>query len=101
LTRTPSTFSSVGARAVGHQPIMIWFFERGSEQARVVTRFDAMTNEFVLDVIEPDGSCISTRFRDQAAFEQRVNALERELAAASWVQVRVEVSPPPWRGPMS
>lgn len=78
---------------------MVWFYKRSGGALRIETRFDSVTNEYVLDVAWPDRPPLTERFSNTAAFETRVLALERELADEHWEQVgSPEILPHGWRG---
>lgn len=78
---------------------MVWFYKRSGGALRIETRFDSVTNEYVLDVAWPDRPPMTERFSSPAAFETRVLALERELAEERWEQVgSPEILPHGWRG---
>jgi hypothetical protein len=64
---------------------MVWLFHRDNEVTRIETRFDNESQLYVLRVARPGKETIE-RFPENAAFEARVQALERELAESRWVQ---------------
>lgn len=77
---------------------MVWIFHRDNEVTRIETRFDNDTATYVLHVIRTGGAESTERFTDQAAFDTRVQALERELAEARWIlQGGPQVLPDGWR----
>lgn len=81
---------------------MVWFYKRSNEDLRVETRFDSVTSEYVLEVAWPGRPAITERFRNTAAFETRVLALERELDEEHWQQAgSPEILPHGWRGPVT
>ncbi len=81
---------------------MIWFFGRGNETTQVQTRFDNASREYVLEISRGKGEPELERFKDLAAFETRVRALEDELRANAWIQVGgPDIVPEGWRGPVS
>jgi hypothetical protein len=81
---------------------MVWFYKRSGGALRIETRFDSVTNEYVLDVAWPDRPAVTERFGGPGAFETRVLALERELAEEQWQQVgSPEILPHGWRGPFT
>ena len=63
---------------------MIWLFERGDRVTRLVTRHDAATSEFVLEVEWSDGTSTTERFSDTESFKERLLALEHQLVAEEW-----------------
>lgn len=65
---------------------MIWLFERGDRVARLVTRFDTASNEYVLEMEWSDGLAATERFGDFSAFQKRVISLEHQLLAEEWRQ---------------
>jgi len=81
---------------------MVWLYERKGGSLRVETRFDAATDEYVLEVTWPGRAAESERFTSLDAFRSRVLALESELEAARWTQVgSPEILPHGWRGPIA
>ena len=80
---------------------MVWFFARGDEAVRVETRFDNLAREFILEITKPDGAVDTQRFKDRSAFQTRLETIESQLQADSWVQVSAELLPPAWRGPFT
>jgi hypothetical protein len=64
---------------------MVWLFHRDNDVARIETRFDNESKLYVLRVSR-SGNETTERFTDNASFEARVQALERELAESRWVQ---------------
>ena len=64
---------------------MIWLFERGDRVARVVTRVDAASGEYVLDLEWSDGLNETERYSQLASFEARILALEQQLQAEDWI----------------
>jgi hypothetical protein len=65
---------------------MIWLFERGDRVVQLVTRFDAGSGEYVLDLQWSDGLSETERFRDYVGFKNRIMDLEQQLAAEEWKQ---------------
>jgi hypothetical protein len=65
---------------------MVWFFERGDESFRLETRYDNDTTEFLLVLHRPNGTQQSERFADAMSFQQRLEALERQLGEEHWTQ---------------
>ena len=51
---------------------MIWLFERGDRVVQLVTRFDASSGEYVLDMQWSDGLSETERFRDYVKFKTRI-----------------------------
>ena len=85
-------------RSVG----MVWFFARANEAVRVETRFDNATGEYVLEIDWASKPLQIERFRDHAAFEDRVAGIETRLRSESWAQVGgPEILPGGWRGPFT
>ena len=80
---------------------MVWFFERGGEVCRVETRSDAATGQFVVEITRPDGAVESERYDTRALFQERLNALEAQLQADSWIHAGTGVLPAEWRGPIN
>jgi len=65
---------------------MIWLFERGDRVARLITRFDPSTSEYILDMEWSDGLATTERFTDVAAFQSRILTLEKQLISEEWKQ---------------
>jgi hypothetical protein len=65
---------------------MIWLFERGDRVVQLVTRFDAGSGEYVLEMQWSDGLSETERFRDYVTFKTRIVDLEQQLAAEEWKQ---------------
>ena len=63
---------------------MIWMFERGGESLRLETRYDNATAEFVLIKHQLTGDPQVERFRDELAFGQRLEVLEKQLTDERW-----------------
>ena len=63
---------------------MIWLFERGDRVTRLVTRYDAASGEYVLDVEWSDGAKETERFPDAETFKARLVALEHQLLSEEW-----------------
>jgi len=53
---------------------------------QLVTRFDAETGEYVLEMQWSDGLSETARFRDYVKFKARIVDLEQQLAAEEWKQ---------------
>ena len=66
--------------------IMIWLFERGDRVARLTTRFDTTSGEYVLEMEWSDGLATTERFSDFTAFQTRILTLERQLVSEEWRQ---------------
>lgn len=79
----------------------MWFFARGDDAVRVETRFDNVTREYILEITKPDRTVDTQRFSDRAVFQTRLEKIEAQLEADSWVQVSAELLPPAWRGPFT
>jgi hypothetical protein len=80
---------------------MVWFYTRADGQVRIETRIDPTTKEYVLQVERLGSPAAIERFPDEAAFDARIQALERELEADRWQLVSSEILPHGWRGPTS
>jgi len=79
---------------------MIWFFGRGDEVVRLETRFEQATNEYVLVASWASKPDETERFRDFAAFDRRIQALERQLHEAHWSLIGQPVLlKDGWKGP--
>lgn len=65
---------------------MIWLFERGDRVARLTTRFDTTSGEYVLEMEWSDGLATTERFSDFGAFQARILTLERQLVSEEWRQ---------------
>jgi hypothetical protein len=65
---------------------MIWLFERGDRVARLITRFDPPTGEYVLEMEWSDGLATTERFADLAQFQARIMTLEHQLLSEEWRQ---------------
>jgi hypothetical protein len=63
---------------------MIWLFERGDRVARLVTRLDPVSGDYLLELEWSDGLSETERYSDVAAFQTRIVALERQLIAEEW-----------------
>jgi hypothetical protein len=63
---------------------MLWFFRRADEYLRIETTHDSATGSFTLTVHMTDGTRLTERFKEQAAFEERIEALERQLLSDNW-----------------
>jgi hypothetical protein len=66
---------------------MLWIYERGSEDLRIETSFDNATNEYVLIKTRSPHKTTVERFQDVAAFQVRLEAVEREIASERWNRV--------------
>jgi hypothetical protein len=78
---------------------VVWFYKRHDGALRIETRFDAVTNEYVLDVAWPDRPAETERFSDAEQFRIRTVALERQLDADNWTQIGgPDILPHGWRG---
>ena len=79
---------------------MVWLFERDHEVARVETRFDKNIDAYVLRIVWAHGMESTERFADTAAFDARMQLLERQLTESRWVQQGgPTLQPDGWRGP--
>ena len=65
---------------------MIWLFERGDRVARLVTRFDTPSGEYILEMEWSDGLASTERFSDFTQFQARVITLEHQLLSEEWRQ---------------
>ncbi len=65
---------------------MIWTFERGDRVARLVTRFDPDSGEYVLQTEWSDGLSETERYTDADEFKVRIMALEEQLLTEEWKQ---------------
>jgi hypothetical protein len=65
---------------------MIWLFERGDRVARLITRFDTPTGQYVLEMEWSDGLATTERFADFSQFQARVITLEHQLLSEEWRQ---------------
>ena len=65
---------------------MIWLFERGDRVARLITRFDTPSGEYVLEMEWSDGLVATERFSNFEAFQSRVITLEHQLLSEEWRQ---------------
>jgi hypothetical protein len=65
---------------------MIWLFERGDRVARLVTRLDTPSGEYVLEMEWSDGLSSTERFSDFMQFQARVITLEHQLLSEEWRQ---------------
>ena len=66
---------------------MIWLFERGDRVARVVTRVDSASGDYLLDLEWSDGLNEVERYSELSAFQARIQALEQQLLAEEWISV--------------
>jgi hypothetical protein len=65
---------------------MIWLFERGDRVAKLVTRFEAGSGEYILEMEWSDGLATTERFSDFPAFQARIISLEHKLLSEEWRQ---------------
>jgi hypothetical protein len=63
---------------------MIWLYQRRDQQMRLETRYDNVTEEFVLVRHQPDGTESTERFQTQDAFRVRLKELCAALEAEDW-----------------
>jgi hypothetical protein len=69
---------------------------------RVVTRFDNVAAEYVVEVEWPDRDPVVERYTDYGLFNDRVQRLQIELVESQWQQSGTpEVMGDGWRGPLS
>jgi hypothetical protein len=81
---------------------VIWFFQRADAEMRVVTRFDQMAGEYVVEVEWPERDKVIERYADYDAFNQRVQRLHTELLESRWIQHGTPaLIADGWRGPTS
>lgn len=81
---------------------MIWSFERGDEVIRLVTRIDNGKGDYVLVIEWAERPSETERFTDYAAYQERLLALESQLAADRWTLIgSPEILPDGWRGPIA
>ena len=66
---------------------MLWIYQRGSEDLRIETSFDNATKEYVLIMTRGPHETTVERFKDAAAFQVRLEALERQIASEQWKSV--------------
>jgi hypothetical protein len=65
---------------------MLWFYKREEETLQAETRVDNTTGAFLLIIRWPDGRSATERFDTLAAFQTRLDRLQRELVQERWVQ---------------
>jgi hypothetical protein len=58
---------------------MVWLFERDKESCRLETRYDNLTAQYVLTIVQSDGAERTERFTDAAHFRARLVVLEHDL----------------------
>ena len=63
---------------------MLWIYQRGVEDLRIETSFDNATHEYLLVVFRGSDKTTSERFKDAAAFQLRLEALESDMANGNW-----------------
>jgi hypothetical protein len=81
---------------------VVWFFQRAGAEMRVVTRFDQMTGDYVVEVQWPGQANAIERYSDYDAFNQRVQRLHSELMESRWIQLGMPARlKDGWRGPTS
>lgn len=73
-------------RAAADRADMIWLFERGDRVARLITRFDTASSEYILEMEWSDGLSTTERFADFTQFQTRIIALEQQLLSEEWRQ---------------
>jgi hypothetical protein len=79
---------------------MVWFFERGEETARLETRFENDSADYVLIVEVPGRERRTERVKNAQRFHARVLALEAQLKEERWTQHgQPQILPDGWRGP--
>jgi hypothetical protein len=81
---------------------VIWFFQRAGSAMRVVTRFDQIAGEYVVEVEWSDRDTTVERYAEYEAFNQRVQRLHTELLEGRWLQHGTPtLIRDGWRGPTS
>ena len=65
---------------------MLWIYQRGSQDLRIETSFDNATHEDPLNIFRGHETT-AERFKDAAAFQLRLEALESEVAKERWNRV--------------
>jgi len=65
---------------------MLWFYRRDEELITVETRFDDATREYVLITQTDDHKKTEERFKDLAAFKDRLLSAEQKLTNERWSQ---------------
>jgi hypothetical protein len=79
---------------------VVWFYASSNGTARVETRVDSVTNEYVLEMEWPNRPIAVERFSDVVAFDVRVRQVERQLETEGCRQLgRPDILPHGWRGP--
>jgi hypothetical protein len=63
---------------------MVWFFERSSDVIELITRYENVTAEFVLEVRTPGEPARTERFSTAATFRRRLQGIRRELGSDRW-----------------
>jgi hypothetical protein len=63
---------------------MVWFFERGEEILRIETAHNRTAGEYVLTLHFPGSTERVERFADEAACQERLETLERQLRSDRW-----------------
>ena len=78
---------------------MIWLFERGTERIQLTTRLDK--NEYLIEIVWPDGRIESERYDRLVDFQARLRALERRFDSDHWQQASgsPKLIPEEWQGP--
>jgi hypothetical protein len=70
---------------------MLWFYRRDDELITVETRFDSATREYLLVMQTADHQQTVERFKDLAAFKERLHRAEEKLAIERWTQAGAPV----------
>jgi hypothetical protein len=64
---------------------MIWIFEHDEMQVRLETRYDNLSDEYVLITHGMDDGPRTERFKDPESFGARLNVLQGKFDADGWV----------------
>ena len=77
---------------------MLWIYQRGSDDLRIETSFDNVNKEFVLIKTFGPNEATVERFKEGAAFQLRLEALELEIVSERWTRVGAPiVLPDGWK----
>ena len=63
---------------------MLWIYHRDKDVLQIETVFDNATQEFVLVMINADGTERRERFKTGEDFQVRLDALEQQLEQERW-----------------
>ena len=83
-TLMASLRGGITAHRVAYDVHVVWFFERGNELLRIETSYDRVAGVFLLRAQRPDGTEQVDRFSDEAACQQRLDALDNQLRSEHW-----------------